>query len=228
MEYLLVGIELLPLYQHFFPRDYQRQKINFGSGESVRDAIFRFSELVDSYLFPIWPFDCLDFIEEISNLAVDIPIKGSGFALDDREVDGKTTALDDLFQQYSSATSHEWQLFDDELQEACKRRRDPLRWLHTARSVCLGYTGNWYIDVDEQLMAEAAEFPSWSLQTVKYLAEDFREAQKLMKRYERFTQWVLAKPERMRQAEKLLKAHYRPRGQRIRVTTGAPLVEVLA
>jgi hypothetical protein len=228
MEYLLVGMELLPIYQHFFPREYARQKINFASGDSVRDALFRFSELVDDRLFPVWPFSCMDFIEGISEIAADIPLRPSGFALEDRECDGETTELDELFVRLSSIGDNDWMLDDGQLRADCERRRDPFKWLQVARSIALGYTGNWYVDVSEQLMCESGELPSWSKDTVKWLAADYKEAQQMMARYARFTKWVLTKPERMKQAEKILMGHYKSRARaRVTVPAGRPLVEIL-
>lgn len=230
LNYLLVGIEMLPIYQHFFPREYNKEKINFASRGSVIAALHSFSHLVNERLFPVYPFDVVDY-DETALMGESMPLRSANFALYDRKYEEEFTPLEKLLHDSQRGDSASFDNYHESLKrldEICEDLRGPMKFLAMARGIICGCSGNEWIDINDQMMSEAAEYPDWNIKTMEYLAKDYKEAKQLMAKYYKFEALVLARPERLERVKKLLQQSTK-RAQRVRVrTSGQPLIEVLA
>lgn len=240
LELIQYGTHIVDLYRKLFPADFQ---MDYRSAKSVLDSYNCFTGLVDERLFPVWQFDEMAWAyEEPSCAFTIIPLRqvemtwfeklfeGNGLnKLEELVVSHTGIAQEYLAQTELKALPAGKNFSRERFTEICAAQRGMLAKLPTVVSAICCCTNNSWIDMSEEEWAEC-EMPEWSESQMQWLAEGWTEAAGIIKTVEKFTEWVMAKPARLKQVETLLKRAWVPKEARIRVgaAKGAPLVEVLA
>lgn len=241
LELIQHGTHIVDLYRKLFPAEF---RMDYRTAKSVLDSYNRFTELVDERLFPVWPFDEIGYAyEEPSYAFVTIPLRqvemtwheklfeGNGLnKLEELVVSHTGIAEDFLGNTHLRAMPAGKTFCSDSFAKVCTSQRGMLAKLPTVVSAICGSTYNSWIDLSEEEWMQC-EMPEWTEGSMQGLAEAWTEAAEIIKTVEKFTEWVMAKPVRLKQVETLLKRAWVPKKERIRVTTksgGMPLVELLA
>lgn len=221
LQMVLHGRHLLDLHRKFFPADFKKHGFDLSSAAAAAATYNRFTTLVDRHLFPCWDFseelcevfDWSDCGSIADRLAV-IPLRHTSEVWIDRGLDDLTT-LEKLIVGAVTWTEFDWRRptlrlpknheFDFGLfREICAAQPGPLRNLRYAVDALGGSADNPWIDIDEDAFYQG-ELPEWHEQTVRYLAEDWKEAREIRKQARRVQEWVGEDQVRLRQAELLLR-----------------------
>lgn len=230
----------LGLFQHYFPKEFAAQGIDWKTGAGVMQACCTFSELVDQRLFPCCSFWA--FGEGNEDYCDDIIFEAPFPAwYDDNRDPTELGRLEEVVllqcgylerrgEELAHAQKFEHVSIDpDLLEQLCERKRGPVRWLSLAVKFFLKGTGNFWCDLTQEECDCAPDWPSWSKENIEWLRKDWVEARKISSRVSEVEDWIGESPANRAKVEDLLRqAIKRPTGepQRLRVSTqGTPLIQ---
>src|SRR5262245_31226210 len=237
------GAHIVELYRSCFPSEFREHGIDYTSGKSVLDSYDRFTHLVDKYLFPVWPFSALGGIFDEPAYCLEtmsICLYGGNYFFWERMQDlpdlpiveklivnayGEGARFDEVdFAPPGDEIIFDWNL----LRQACEREKGQLALLPLAAEAVLGQTGNFWLDMTEEMYYQAEE-PEWNETNIDYFASEWIEAKDMKKDVERFFEWVGCNYTRVEKVKRLLRKAWRPMKQtaRVRTHSGKPLVETL-
>jgi hypothetical protein len=231
------GAHIVELYKKFFPEEFARDGIDYGSFEGLLGSYDRFAELVDNRLFPVHCFSASDLIyeEPISLYQMSLCFHSFGHFLwyDRAQRDDTTFPVERLIVSATGYGDTELRAPDgyrfstEKLQEISWKQKGIASRLWLAAMALLGGTGNCWLDVTEEEYWQAEE-PEWSEGQVAFLAKEFKEAQRIADQVNEYFAWVGHDLERLEHVRRLLRRAQVPEKQRVRYAGDPrPLAEAL-
>ncbi len=230
----------LGLFQHYFPKEFAAQKINWKTGAGVMRACCTFSELVDQRLFPCCSFWAFDEGHEDHHDDIIFEAPFPAWHDDGRDPTemGRLEQIILLQLGYLDRRGEELELVwnrdgsginIERLEHLCERKRGPVRWLPLAVRFFLKSTENMWCDLTQDELDNCRDWPIWNLEAMEYLRKGWVEARKISRRVGEVEAWIGQSQTHQAKVEDLLRqAMNKPKAkrQRVRVTTqGTPLVE---
>jgi hypothetical protein len=231
------GAHIVELYKKFFPEEFARDGVDYTSFEGLLGSYDRFTELVDSRLFPVHAFSASDLIYEEPIALYQMSICFHSFApflwYDRAHRDGLTFPVERLIVSAAGygdtelRPPNDYRFSSEKLQELSWKQKGIASRLWLAAMALLGGTGNCWLDFNEEEYWQAEE-PEWSEAQVVFLAKEFKEAQRISDQVNEYFAWVGHDPERLQQVRRLLRFAQVPEKQRARYAGDPrPLAEAL-
>ena len=221
------GTHIVELYKKFFPEEFARDGVDYGSFEGVLGSYDRFTELVDNRLFPVHCFSAYDMVwEDTEGALLTMCLCYHSFApflwYNRGQRDDPTFPVERLIVSAAGYGDAELRpptgcrFSSEKLQEVCWKQKGVVSRLWLAAMALLGGTGNVWLDVTEEEYWQA-EPPEWSEGAIEFLAKEFKEANRVGDQVNEFFAWVGHDPERLEQVKRLLRRAQLPEKQRARV-----------
>jgi hypothetical protein len=219
------GAHIVEMYKKFFPEEFARDGVDYGSFEGLLRSYDRFAELVGDRLFPVHRFSDSDLIWEEPIELYTMSLCYHSFApflwYKRAERDDPTFPVERLIVSaagYGDTTlrppdGHRFS--SEKLQEISWKQKGIASRLWLAAMALLGGTGNCWLDFNEEDYWQAEE-PEWSEGQVVFLAKEFEEAQRIADDVNGYFAWVGHGPERLEQVMRLLRRAQVPEKQRAR------------
>lgn len=241
LRVIVEGADLTYLYRKFFPAEFARETLDYGSANSLMLFYERFSRLVGERLFPVHGF--LDFDHSYDDPAYELShmhvcMLKNWHCFDRVNLDGpedlhiveklvilgsnawnhfdSTTQADPVFRavDFRKPADHKFDL--DLLRMACKEEKGPIGGLGLAAAAILGDTGNVWLDLSHEEYA-MSELPTWTEGQIKFLAKEFTEYKRLRKEIRAFFDWANS-PNKVERVKRLLRGCWVPKDEeRVRV-----------
>lgn len=244
-------LTLLALYRKYFPAEFGSELLNWWQPDTLYRACSNFIWKVDSRLFPVR--DSFDWMEaeeaDLGDIYIYEPFphwSEDPESLNNPLLLAMLQALGyvDETGRESDVTVHPWRSgFDwNKLRRECATLKPKvLRDLPVAVSFVEKASGNIWVDITEEELIYASDWPAWSEENIEWLRKDWQEALKIKAAFDRLQTWAGGRQDRLDRIKRLIAAALIQREQtRVRVTTGgalydseqdirvgAPLVEVL-
>lgn len=209
-------VELLGLYQHFFPTEFNASTTTLTPAETggYSEREVEFLGLVNDNLFPIHEvygyageeeryFDsipvvpdtcdwCEDFYEWSPGWQLLLVLEGRVFDYFEPE---EIARCSDLLQWGVEQIGEPLQVERDWLAERCTQVVEPLSFLAEAIAEIQYNTGNLWLDAVLEF-GHTIEDHEWSIANVQGLADLWREAQQIQAHTTELTKWIEADPKK--------------------------------
>src|SRR5262249_29167000 len=154
------GTHLVDLYQKFFPKQFRKDRIDYGTAESVLAGYSRFTELVDRHLFPVWELEWTDLMWEDPGYGLSmIPLYCVSNTWFDRMEEGLSILEKTIVSgaglaefrdiEFRMPKTHKLDHFGV-LPALCKRLKGPMRRLPEMVDIVLCGTMNPFIDCSQE------------------------------------------------------------------------------
>lgn len=206
-------VELLGLYQHFFPAEFDASTaaLTPANGVAHSEREWEFLALVNTNLFPIHevyayagdeevyfefipvvPNTC-DWYEHFENWSVSwqllLVLEGTVFDYAEQEEVAVSPELLEFWPQLSDPIQVDLQ----RLKKHCTQVEEPLCFLPEAIAEIQYATGNLWLDAVLEFGHTIADH-EWSIENVQGLADLWREAQQIQARTTALTKWIETDP----------------------------------
>jgi len=229
------GQHIVEMYRKFFPEEFTRDGIDYGSAERLLKSYDDFAHLVDARLFPVHDFSSNDMVWEEPEHGLDTMFicyhQFAPFLWYRREADlSRVERLIVSAAGYSGLEMRPpegYRFSSNRLQELSWKRKGIISRLWLVAMALLGGTDNVWLDLDEDAFYQS-EPPDWSAGQVEWLAKEFKEAQRISDEINEFFAWVGNDQEKVLQVTDLLrKAQIPDKPIEVKTRRGKPLVETL-
>jgi hypothetical protein len=232
------GTHIVELYKKFFPEEFARDGVDYGSFEGVLGSYDRFTELVDNRLFPVHSFSAYDLMWEEPEAALcAMSLCYHSFApflwYNRAERDDPTFPVERLIVSAAGYGDTELRpptgcrFSSEKLQEVCWKQKGIASRLWLAAMALLGGTGNAWLDMTEEEYWQSEPL-EWSEGQIEWLAKEFKEANRVADQVNEYFAWVGHDQERLEQVKRLLRRAQLPEKQRAQAPGDPrPLAEAL-
>jgi len=212
-------VEMLFVYQKYFPEEYGREPIRWSRPETTVKACANFVELASDRLFPcyvpFWDYEqCAE--EGGMNYVLLQALWPAWYELDCRE-EGLTV----LEQVILPVTGHikqvgnTWELVDDfrvtrrvstdQLKAWVSGQAGPLRHLPLAYEFVFKSTGNVWCDLTQEECDNCGDWPEWTEETVAYFVKEWATAREIIAKVGELEEWIKGSPARRKEVERILR-----------------------
>lgn len=249
LRFLADTLGVLELYRDLFPAEFRHhRRFSWHDTAALGRVCEQFYILVDTQLFPCTPPWDFEF-DEAAREGIEPRIYtycpwpgwweqlGDGtavleeFPLADLAI---LVALGRVARTPDGYAEVEWSQIQGlpndwrgRLAEASARKRGALRRTAEAVRFLLKDSGNFWVDVTEEELGYASDWPSWDRGMVQRFTEEWQAARRMAARCEELRAWVGTDPGRAAQVENLIRSALHGPGRARARVGGTPLVEIL-
>jgi hypothetical protein len=243
--------EMLELFRHYFPEEFDRQKgVRLTDEKGLEKLLWSFIDQVNRHLFPVPDFfvdelftqdsdeveACLRYIplwpivDEWWNddpyhlrllFRILLILDGSLAPVSANQEEGILDDVDPAIREGVIEAAGGFHY--ENLRYHCKRERSPLKHLITAHEVIQHDSANLWISITSENVGY--DLPEWTRENIDWISEHYKVAMKMLADVVLLDEWLKEDHCRINRVVKFWQKAKGVQKQRVRVQIGAPLVE---